>query len=217
MLRICSALVLLFLCSPVWAGFGGVISVIDGDTLDVGGKRVRLHGIDAVESDQTCENAQGVAWACGAAVSREVRARYQGQQAVCEAVTVDAYGRIVAVCRVGGQDIGRQLVSDGLALAYRKYSRMYVEEEEHAARARRGLHAGRMMRPGQFRLERISGRVPEDKHCRIKGNISDRGARIYHLPGQRFYRKTGISRDKGERWFCTERAARAAGWRKSRL
>jgi endonuclease YncB( thermonuclease family) len=216
MLRILIAFALVFVTAPAWAGFGGVVSVIDGDTLDVGGKRVRLFGIDAVESDQTCENAQGVEWACGAAVSREVRGRYQGQKAICEAVTIDAYGRIVARCQVKGRDIGRQLVIDGLALAYRKYSREYVGDELRAARARRGLHAGRMMRPAQFRLERIGGRVPEDRQCRIKGNISSRGARIYHLPGQRHYKKTGIRLERGERWFCTEREARAAGWRKSR-
>ncbi len=217
MLRICVTFLFVALSGPVMAGFSGVISVIDGDTLDVGGTRVRLHGIDAAETDQTCETAQGVEWACGAAVSREVRARYQGRVAACVAVTMDVYGRVVARCRVGGRDIGRDLVHDGLALAYRKYSREYVAEEVRAARAGRGLHTGRMMRPAQFRLERIKGQAPEDRQCRIKGNVSSRGDRIYHLPGQKYYRKTGIRRDKGERWFCSEREARAAGWRKAKL
>lgn len=60
---------------------------------------------------------------------------------------------------------------------------------------------------------------PEDlpnPGCVIKGNISKTGERIYHLPGQDFYEKTVISPEKGERWFCTEEEARAAGWRKSR-
>jgi len=198
------------------ARFSGVISVIDGDTLDVGGTRVRLHGIDAVETDQTCEDAQGVEWACGAAVSREVRARYQGRVATCKAVTMDVYGRVVARCLVDGRDIARDLVHDGLALAYRKYSRAYVAEEVRAARAGRGLHTGRMMRPALYRLARIKGQAPEDRQCRIKGNISRRGDKIYHLPGQKYYTKTGIRRDKGERWFCSEADAKKAGWRKSR-
>ena len=217
MLRLCMVVFCVALSGPVMAGVSGVISVIDGDTLDVGGTRVRLHGIDAVETDQTCENAQGVEWACGAAVSREVRARYQGRIAACEAVAIDVYGRVVARCLVDGRDIGRDLVHDGLALAYRKYSRAYVAEETRAARAGRGLHTGRMMHPTLFRLARIKGRLPEDRQCRIKGNISGRGDRIYHLPGQKYYRKTGIRLDKGERWFCTEREARAAGWRKAKL
>ena len=53
--------------------------------------------------------------------------------------------------------------------------------------------------------------------CRIKGNISiDTGERIYHVPGQYYYDRTRIAREFGERWFCTEAEARAAGWRKSR-
>ncbi len=49
--------------------------------------------------------------------------------------------------------------------------------------------------------------------CRIKGNIGNKGQRIYHVPGQRHYDETRISESKGERWFCSEREARAAGWR----
>lgn len=53
--------------------------------------------------------------------------------------------------------------------------------------------------------------------CKIKGNISiDTGERIYHVPGQKFYRQTRIRPEYGERWFCSEAEARAAGWRKSR-
>ena len=54
--------------------------------------------------------------------------------------------------------------------------------------------------------------------CAIKGNISyDTGERIYHVPGQQYYSKTRISLRRGERWFCSEEAAREAGWRKSKL
>ena len=52
--------------------------------------------------------------------------------------------------------------------------------------------------------------------CDIKGNISNKGARIYHVPGQKYYSRTAISVGKGERWFCSEAEARAAGWRKSK-
>ena len=51
--------------------------------------------------------------------------------------------------------------------------------------------------------------------CNIKGNISRKGERIYHVPGQKFYAQTRISAGKGERWFCSEQEARAAGWRRS--
>jgi hypothetical protein len=54
--------------------------------------------------------------------------------------------------------------------------------------------------------------------CKIKGNISiDSGERIYHVPGQKYYSQTRIRQEYGERWFCSEAEARAAGWRKSRI
>ncbi|MGR3623833.1 sunset domain-containing protein [Pseudophaeobacter sp.] len=49
----------------------------------------------------------------------------------------------------------------------------------------------------------------------IKGNVSSKGERIYHLPGIRWYTQTRISPHKGERWFCSESQARTAGWRKA--
>ena len=52
--------------------------------------------------------------------------------------------------------------------------------------------------------------------CGIKGNISANG-RIYHMQGQKHYWATRINPLRGERWFCSESAARAAGWRKSRV
>lgn len=59
---------------------------------------------------------------------------------------------------------------------------------------------------------------PEYLPCPIKGNISvNTGERIYHVPGQRYYRQTTISPSKGERWFCTEDEAREAGWRRSKV
>ena len=51
--------------------------------------------------------------------------------------------------------------------------------------------------------------------CNIKGNISSKGEKIYHVPGQRYYNITKISLGKGERWFCSEQAALSAGWRKA--
>ncbi len=55
-----------------------------------------------------------------------------------------------------------------------------------------------------------------DQTCKIKGNISvNSGERIYHVPGQHYYEDTRISPQYGERWFCTEEEARAAGWRKA--
>ncbi len=216
MLRICSVLVLLAVAPPAMAGVDGTVRVIDGDTLDVGGVRVRLHGIDAPEVGQTCQTAQGRDWECGTWVSREVRARFQGAQASCDPVDTDRYGRTVATCRVDGKDIGRGLVQSGMAVAYRKYSRAYVAEEAAAKRAEAGLHSGKFQQPEKHRRRNIKQSVAADSACKIKGNISRKGARIFHVPGQSYYEATSIRTDEGERWFCTEAEARAAGWRKAR-
>ncbi|MCR8546398.1 thermonuclease family protein [Salipiger sp. P9] len=222
MFRLCSALVLLLCVSAAAeAGPSGRLRVIDGDTVDVGGTRVRLHGIDAPEADQMCGGNGSPMWACGAWVTGEVRARYDGRRARCEALDTDQYGRVVARCTVAGTDIGRALVRDGLAFAYRRYSMDYDLEEKGAAVQGRGLHGAGVQSPAAFRAAARNGAAAANAAsapagCVIKGNISRDGKRIYHVPGQRYYGNTRISPQKGERWFCSEAEARAAGWRKSR-
>ncbi len=191
----------------------GTLRVVDGDTFDVGTTRVRLHGIDAPERDQPCTTMDGQNWACGDWVTRQVTDLYQGAQARCQPLDKDRYGRIVARCFVQSRDIGREMVAQGLAYAYRKYSNDYDLEEKAAFVADRGIHGYSLQSPARYRLTGIKGRDAPDANCVIKGNISAKGARIYHVPGQEFYDRTGIRPDQGERWFCSEAQARASGWR----
>lgn len=215
MLRLC--LILGLFCADVAdTSFSGRVLVIDGDTIDVGDVRVRIHGIDAPEKDQKCVSEQDLSWPCGTWVNQQVRARYQGEIATCEKIEVDKYGRAVATCKVNGEDVGRALVSDGLAFAYRKYSMAYDLDEKGAAVNDRGLHASRVQSPAQYRKTRAKGRIPPDQNCPIKGNISANGKRIFHVVGQAFYERTGINTGEGERWFCNSDDAVKAGWRKSR-
>jgi len=115
MLRICSLFALTLSLSVLGPSafaqvVSGAVRVIDGDTFDVGGTRIRLHGIDALEAAQTCETEDGQPWACGDWTTRQVRDRYQGARARCETLDRDRYGRSVARCSVGGADVGRVLV-----------------------------------------------------------------------------------------------------------
>lgn len=190
--------------------------VIDGDTLDVGAIRVRLYGIDAPERDQPCTTLAGQNWSCGDWVTRQLRDRISGRTARCTVVDRDRYGRTVARCFVDGRDVARDLVQEGIAYAYRKYSDDYVADEESAARAERGIHGFVLQSPARYRLTRINGRIAPDPACSIKGNIGHNQQRIYHLPGQAFYDQTGIRPERGERWFCSEAQARASGWRAAR-
>ena len=85
-----------------------------------------------------------------------------------------------------------------------------------------GLWRGDFVPPWRWRKgERIEGAASKSGKstgggCRIKGNISRKGVRIYHAPGGQSYNQTRINTSKGERWFCSESEARAAGWRKAR-
>jgi hypothetical protein len=91
----------------------------------------------------------------------------------------------------------------------------YDLDEKGAAVNDRGLHGSRVQRPAQYRATQAKGRIPPNRNCVIKGNITKSGY-IYHMPGQRDYERTGINEAKGEHWFCSQLQARVAGWRKAR-
>lgn len=208
--------------TAVFAGFAaaddlrGTLRVIDGDTVDIGQVRVRIFGIDAPEMDQSCENQAGDTWSCGLWVTAQLRSEFEGRQANCETIDIDRYGRVVGRCFVDGVDIARQLVQNGLAFAYRKYSMDYDFDEKAAAIAGRGLHASKVQAPSAHRKARIKVQAPPADGCVVKGNISSRGAHIFHTPGQRDYTLTKINTAQGERWFCSAQDARQAGWRAAR-
>ena len=202
-------------CS-VHAELSGRASVIDGDSIEVAGREIRLHGIDAPEFMQTCL-AGGKSWHCGRRAARALARRISGRKVVCTQKDRDRYGRIVAWCRLGGEDLNAWLVAEGWALAYRRHSRAYVDEEAAAKAARRGIWRGEFAPPWEWRRDQpAKGKDKDLGPCRIKGNISRKGERVYHVPDGRYYERTRISLGKGERWFCTEAQARAAGWRRAK-
>ncbi|WP_425335984.1 thermonuclease family protein [Sphingomonas kaistensis] len=192
--------------------------MVDGDTLHVGSERVRLFGVDAPEMSQTCGvGAEKVP--CGQFAARWLRSRVQGRTLQCSAMDRDRYGRVVARCRIDGADLGRSLVETGWATAYRKYSLQYIDAEGRARAARRGIWALRFQRPEEYRRARtatVAAQAPPDPRCLVKGNVSSKGARIYHRPGSRDYLAVRIDPGNGERWFCSEAQAAAAGWRPPR-
>ncbi|WP_272800061.1 thermonuclease family protein [Sphingobium sp. AntQ-1] len=196
------------------AAISGTAHVADGDTLRVGATRVRLSGVDAPELLQRC-GSDGRMVACGTMAAEWLRRRVEGRPITCEQVDTDRYGRSVAICRVGGEDIGAAIVEAGWATAYRSYSMAYVGQEARARAARRGIWALGFEAPSDYRRERRLADVPvvPDPRCPIKGNVGSSGERIYHMPGSRAYPEVRIDARKGERLFCSEREAVAAGWR----
>jgi endonuclease YncB( thermonuclease family) len=211
MFRICS--LLLLLTAPAGAQvFSGPARVVDGDTLVVSGVKVRLFGMDAPEARQQCQTAAGQPWACGTAATARLRQLASGQVS-CRALDTDRYGRTVARCRALGRDLAADMVAEGVAFAYARYSQDYVALEAQARRERRGLWAGSAERPDVVRAEARPDSTPPGA-CRIKGNISGNG-QLYHLPGTAGWAQTRIDLSKGERWFCTVAEAEAAGWQRA--
>jgi endonuclease YncB( thermonuclease family) len=97
--------------------------VIDGDTIEIHGTRVRLFGIDAPEHDQLCSDRYGARYRCGQVASNAL-AGFIGRQAVaCVEVDRDRYRRTVAVCSVGQVDLADWLVRAGLAIDWPRYSK----------------------------------------------------------------------------------------------
>ncbi|WP_308917179.1 thermonuclease family protein [Jannaschia sp. LMIT008] len=194
----------------------GVAKVFDGDTLDIGPVRIRLHGIDAPESRQSCTTSGGGTWACGAAAASRLSVIVEGGPIACEALDRDPYGRIIARCRADGADIGETLVTEGLAWAFLEYSTEYAGIEASARTAGLGIWQAPTQTPWAYRDDRWARAVAASPDgCPIKGNVNG-NERIYHTPWSPNYDATRIDTAKDERWFCNEAEATAAGWRARR-
>lgn len=220
MFRFCSLVLALAVPLPSAAEtLTGTIRVVDADTIELSSPvNIRLIGIDAPEAAQTCRDVGGRTLPCGALATAMARDLYEGRAGRCEVEGRDRNGRPLAVCTVDGRDIGAELVSRGIARIYREgmayEDRRYAEEQKAAVLTGRGLWAYEMEDPALWRAgqraDRAAARAPAGD-CAIKGNISGNG-RLYHLPGSRAYGQTRIDEGRGERWFCSEDAARDAGW-----
>ncbi len=105
--------------APLGAGelLAGRASVIDGDTIEIHGKRIRLFGIDAPEAGQTCRNGDNSEYRCGQKAALVLEARIGAGVVSCERKDTDLYGRTVATCRAFGEDLGAWMVGLGWAVA----------------------------------------------------------------------------------------------------
>ena len=114
---------------------------------------------------------------------------------------------------MGATDLGAEMVRTGYAWAFLKYSDKYIYQEAEARAAHVGVWKYDSEPPWDYRAAKwIAAEQVAPKGCPIKGNISDSG-KIYHAPWSPWYAKTRINETKGERWFCSEAEAVAAGWR----
>jgi endonuclease YncB( thermonuclease family) len=115
----------------------GVASVVDGDTIEIHGTRIRLSGIDAPEHDRRCGSVRP-----GQQSALALDDLVRGHSLRCEVSGLDHYGRSVATCFVGNTDIGGVMVEQGQARDWPRYShRAYAAQEQAARNAHRGVWA----------------------------------------------------------------------------
>ena len=212
----------------------GIPRIVDGDTIVIGATKIRLESIDAPELDQVCLDANRNHWTCGIEARDRLSAHIRDHSIECTPSGLDAYGRTLAMCTLAGEDLNAWMVHEGWALAFVRYSKTYIADEESARAARRGIWSGAFIAPWDWRhrnrqtvilgatavpidaqselLAPESAAQAPSPNCIIKGNLNRSGERIYFQPGQLDYSRINMTK-QGTRWFCTEDEAKAAGWR----
>jgi len=139
MLRLALTLILLLPMPAAIADVTGKPRVIDGDTIEIAGERIRLNGIDTPEARQTCLDEAGKRWRCGQEATFALANMIGNHWITCKGDKRDKYNRLIAICFAGPYDLNAKMVRQGWALAYRKYSTDYIAEEAEAKAQKLGL------------------------------------------------------------------------------
>lgn len=124
--------------------------IIDGDTLDINGTRIRFNGLDAPEISQSCR-VRGTVSRCGRLASMALANKIGNRPVTCEPQSRDHYNRVVAVCRVGGEDLNAWMVAKGWAMVNRQYPSDYIQQESEASASKLGIWQGDFVAPWEWR------------------------------------------------------------------
>ena len=147
-----ATLAAIFLCSHAHAEtISGVPVITDGDTIKIGTTKARIEGMDAPERDQLCGDENFQNYPCGMKATEALREIIGDKSVDCTISKLDVYGRSLAVCTVEGLDIGQEMVRDGWALAFVRYSKRYVEDEAAAKTVKAGMWTGSFVEPWNYR------------------------------------------------------------------
>jgi endonuclease YncB( thermonuclease family) len=131
----------------------GRARVLDGDSLEISGARIRLEGIDAPEWRQTCVDPKGQMWSCGQTAAQELRSYIGGRELTCARHGVDRYNRILATCSVpDGSDVNAWIIRQGWAVASGDAGH-YRSEQHEAEAAKRGIWSGTFLLPREWRRQ----------------------------------------------------------------
>lgn len=132
----------------------GFASIVDADTISIHGARIRLDGVDAPESWQTCHDAGGKLYRCGARAAEALDELLAASRPTrCKQVDTDRYGRVVAICWTNaGVEVNAAMVSSGWAVDWPRYSRhRYQPHQAEAKRHKRGVWSGAFTLPWEAR------------------------------------------------------------------
>jgi len=132
----------------------GTATVVDGDTIEIGGERIRLDAIDAPESSQLCLDAASKRFRCGQKSAFALADMIGRSVVICEPKGRDRYKRVIAVCFKGETNLNAWMVTQGWAVAYRKYGIDYITREDEARLARRGIWVGSFDMPWDWRARK---------------------------------------------------------------
>ena len=124
--------------------------IIDGDTIHIKSNKIRLHGIDAPETKQTCKIGNEE-WYCGKQSTKELKKLINKQNVECVINDVDVYNRYIAICYIDEININQWMVKNGWAIAYRYYSKDYINEEEYADDNKLGIWKSKFIEPYLYR------------------------------------------------------------------
>ncbi|MBU1210404.1 MAG: thermonuclease family protein [Alphaproteobacteria bacterium] len=130
----------------------GTARAIDGDSLHVAGREVRMQGIDAPEGRQSCRR-DGREYACGEEARKLLQRLIGGGKVFCKGLEIDKHDRLLALCKAGNIDLNREMVAQGFAVAYGRFR----DEEKAAKTGGKGLWAGEFTPPRDWRRERNIG------------------------------------------------------------
>ena len=187
---------------------------LSGEMIRLQGRLLHLSGIEAPDRRQTCARANTKTWRCGEAAlaALERMARTASFRCAMEGGP-DAAGRVEASCTVDGRDVAGELVKAGNVFSAATYFGGYAAVESEARRAGNGVWSGAVERPAEFRAKlwnAAKSSAPDG--CPIKGQI-DGNRKTYLLPWSPRYETIAVRTFRGDRWFCDEASAQAAGFK----
>jgi len=140
----------------------GVPRIIDGDSINIGQNKIRLEGIDAPEIKQKCKKpffqvsyiiglSFNKKYDCGILSKNKLLNKINKSALNCITLSKDKYDRYLATCYKGNINLNKWMVRKGYAVAYRRYSTRYVNDEIHAKENKLGIWKGDFLLPEKWR------------------------------------------------------------------